>query len=65
MYLRATRHLGVILSENLKWGIHIDDVATKLKQRTGILRRLSRTVKMEFLRKLHMAYVRPLHGRLW
>ena len=63
--------LGITISNNLKWGKHIDEVINAVNQRTMMLRRLSYSIPRENMGVLvhglilsKIRYALPVYGRM-
>jgi len=63
--------LGITISNNLKWGKHIDEVLNAVNQRTMMLRRLSYSIPRENMGVLvhglilsKIRYALPVYGRM-
>ena len=54
------RHLGVVISEDLKWYHHVQEVIGKFSRRSGLLRWMAQDLPFEAASKLYLFYVRPL-----
>ena len=67
------RHLGVVLSEDLKWSKHAQCILTAASKRAGLLRLMARDLPLSVASILYVYYVRPVleyaspvwHGSLW
>ena len=58
--LAAThKHLGVILSNTLRWSAHIAGVILKASQRIGLLCYMARNLQRDLISKLYLSYVWP------
>jgi hypothetical protein len=55
----SVKYLGVYLDEKLSWKYHIDYVAKKLSQLTGVFYHLSRFIPVELVSQIYYAYVFP------
>ena len=53
------RHLGVILSSNLKWSSHACNVLQTAAKRAGLLRVMSNDLPLPVATRLYIYYVRP------
>ena len=53
------KHLGIVLSSNLEWGPHIDEVTSKAKRLFGFIRRTVGSNDTVTMKKLFVALVRP------
>ena len=53
------KHLGVILSSNLEWGPHIDEVTSKAQRLLGFIQRTVGSNDHDTMKKLFFALVRP------
>ena len=54
-----TKFLGLTIQENLKWDIHIRDVARKIDKLNGILYQTSRSLTQNALRQVYYALIYP------
>ena len=54
------KHLGVTLSSNCKWTLHIDTVVEKVSKQIAVLRKLKYTLSRQFLEKIYLTFIRPL-----
>ena len=54
------RHLGVVISEDLKWYHHVQEVIGKFSRRSGLLRWMAQDLPFEAAGKLYLFYVRPV-----
>ena len=54
-HVSSVRFLGVEMDENLKFNLHINNIAKKISQNTGILRKLKEFVPADTL--LHLYYI--------
>ena len=54
------RHLGVVLSEDLKWSKHAQCILAAASKRAGLLRLMARDLPLPVASKLYVYYVRPV-----
>ena len=54
------RHLGLILSSDLRWTPHVDVILSKASRLLGVLRRLSSSLSQAALSAFYMIYIRPI-----
>jgi hypothetical protein len=54
------KHLGLTLSHDLTWGVHIDEIIDKANRRLGIMRSLKYKVDQLSLERIYTGFVRPL-----
>ena len=54
------KHLGIVLSSNLEWGPHVDEVTSKAKRLLGFIRRTVGSNDPATMKKLFVALVRPI-----
>ena len=54
------KHLGIILSKDLKWSSHISKITSKASQRLGALYRQSRKMTRVQLETIYLSMIRPL-----
>ena len=52
-------HLGILLSNNLKWTAHIDELVNKTKKRLSMMRGLMYKVDRESLETIYTSFIRP------
>ena len=52
--------MGRILSDNISWNEHIDEVVIKAGRRLDILSNLMYHLDWKFLDKMYKSYVRPI-----
>ena len=59
---RRHRHLGVILSHDLRslWSNHVDYILTKATRLLSVLRRLRSSLDQESLSHMYLTYIRPI-----
>ena len=55
----SERDLGVIVSKNLKWHEHIQNIASKANRILGMLKRTFESRELELWKKLYISLVRP------
>ena len=53
------KHLGIIITPDLKWHSHIHQVITNAAKRAGLLRWMSHHLRGPMIAQLYLAYVRP------
>jgi hypothetical protein len=54
------KHLGLNLTSDLTWAIHIKEIADKANRRLGILRSLKYKLDRLSLERIYMGFIRPL-----
>jgi hypothetical protein len=54
------KHLGLNITHDLTWGIHINEITDKANRRLGILRSLKYKLNRLCLERIYLAFVRPL-----
>jgi hypothetical protein len=54
------KYLGVILSGNLSWNAHIEDIVSRVGKRLGMLRRLRRNITMHAAETIYKSFIRPV-----
>ena len=54
------KHLGIVLSSNLEWGSHVDEVTSKAKRLLGFIRRIVGSNDHATMKKLFVVLVRPV-----
>jgi hypothetical protein len=52
--------LGVTLSSDAKWNIHIENIILNVSRHLGILRKLKYRLSRQNLEKLYLVYIRPI-----
>ena len=58
--VQSHRHLGVILSHDLRWSSHVDYILTKATRLLSVLRRLRSSLDQESLSHMYLTYIRPI-----
>ena len=53
-------HLGITLSHDLKWHLHINRIVTKASKRLSLLKRLKFKLSRKTLEKLYLTMIRPI-----
>ena len=53
------KHLGVILSNDLKWSSHMSQVIANCRRKAGLLQYMSRFLEPSTISHLYLSYVRP------
>jgi hypothetical protein len=53
------KHLGVTLSSDVKWNIHMENIILNVSRHLGILRKLKYRLSRQNLEKLYLVYIRP------
>ena len=53
-------HLGLTISDNLKWTDHIGDIAAKASNRVDLLSRLSCKLDRKTLDIMYKSFIRPV-----
>ena len=56
------KHLGLTLSKNGKWHLHIDKILNSAAKVIGIMRKLKFTLNRTALNQIYMCYVLPILG---
>ena len=54
------RHLGVVLSRQLRWSVHLRTVLLSASKRAGLLLWISKDLPPDMIKKLYVYYVRPV-----
>ena len=54
------KHLGVFLSNNLRWSHHIDYILSKAYHRINMLRKLKYTLDRRSLETIYISFIRPI-----
>ena len=58
--VQSHRHLGVILSHDLRWSNHVDYILTKATRLLSGLRRLRSSLDQESLSHMYLTYISPI-----
>ena len=53
----AFNFLGITLHENLNWGNHIDNIATKVSRNVGLMKHLKKFVPLSTLRHIYTSLI--------
>ena len=56
---KATKYLGVTISNNITWNSHIDSVTNKANRQLGFIKRNLKIKDQDLKTKAYKAYVRP------
>lgn len=54
------KHLGVTLSDDVKWSKHIDIIIARATKQVAVLRKLKFIVSRNFLENIYITFIRPL-----
>lgn len=54
------KHLGLTLSDDLKWSVYINDIVNIACKKLGLLKKLKFTLGRDKLSKLYITFVRPI-----
>ena len=54
------KHLGLTLSENMKWKAHTDPILISASRMIGIMRKLKYIFSRRALNKTYISFVRPI-----
>jgi hypothetical protein len=54
------KHLGLIISKDLTWNVHIEDILDKANRRLGVLRHLKYKLDRLSLERIYLGLIRPL-----
>jgi hypothetical protein len=54
------KHLGLIISKDLSWKYHIEEIVDKANRRLGVLRHLKYKLNRLSLERIYMGLIRPL-----
>ena len=57
---RSHKHLGVTLSSDAKWNLHIENILSSVSRHLNILRKLKYKLSRSNLEKLYLVYIRPI-----
>lgn len=58
------KHLGLTLSDDLKWSVYINDIVNIVCKKLGLLKKLKFTLGRDKLSKLYITFVRPMYIRI-
>ena len=58
--VKVHKHLGVMLTESLKWSIHIESVISGGIKKTGPLFFMAKDLPADLVGKLYVTYLRPV-----
>ena len=56
------KHLGIIISSNMSWSSHINEILAKVEKRLSIMRRSKQNLPKRCLDKLYKSMILPLLG---
>ena len=59
-FISQHKHLGLTLSENMKWKSYIDSILTSASHMIGIMRKLKYVFSRRALNQIYISYVRPV-----
>ena len=59
-HVQSHKHLGLILSSDLGWSLHINNIVNNAYRRTGVLKKLKFVLGRSTLAKMYIAFIRPL-----
>ena len=54
------KHLGLHITKDLHWDLHVQNLLTKASQRLSILRKFQFRLDRKSLEKLYLSFVRPV-----
>jgi hypothetical protein len=54
------KHLGLIVSQDLSWNTHIEEITDKAVRRLGVMRRLKHNLDRMSLERIYLGFIRPL-----
>ena len=54
------KHLGVIISDNLSWNTHVEDIVKKASSRLNMMRRVKYLLDRYTLERVYLSFIRPL-----
>src|SRR5271165_4271775 len=60
MQVQEHKHLGIIMSQDLKWSKHISLITTKANQRIGALYRQSQKMTRIQIETMYLSTIRPV-----
>jgi len=53
------KHLGITLSKNLSWSLHISNILKSVSPMADVLRKLKYSIDRESLEKIYFSFIRP------
>ena len=59
-FVKHHKHLGLTLSENMKWDQHIETILKSASKIIGIMRKLKYNFTRKALNQIYLSYVRPI-----
>ena len=59
-FVKDHKHLGITLSDNMKWNKHIESILTSASRIIGIMRKQKYDFSRRALNQIYMSYVGPL-----
>ena len=59
-FVKDHKHLGITLSDNMKWNKHIESILSSASKIIGIMRKLKYDFSRRALNQIYITYVRPL-----
>ena len=54
------KHIGITITSDAKWSMHIENIIASTKKHLNILRKLKFQLNRNILEKLYLSYIRPL-----
>lgn len=60
VFVSCHKHLGLTLSDDLKWSVYINDIVSNACKKLGLLKKLKFTLGIDKLSKLYITFVRPI-----
>ena len=54
------KHLGLIISQNLLWNVHVDEIVAKASVRLNIMRSVKYLIDRRSLECVYLSFIRPL-----
>ena len=67
-WVRDFKYLGLTLTNNMCFGLHINNICTQISQYTGIFHYLNKSLPLSILKLLYNAFILPhliLHIEIW
>jgi hypothetical protein len=54
------KHLGIILSNDLRWSAHLDYTKTKAWKRINVMKKLKFSLDRKSLETIYLSFIRPI-----
>lgn len=58
--VESHKHLGVTISSNLSWNLHINEILSKAYAKLGLMRKVKYILDRNSLQKLYFSFIRPV-----